>query len=215
MRGQIIKRGKKKSSYAVVVSLGKDADGKYKRLWVSVKGTRKDAERRLAEVLHQIDTGLFVQPGKSTVGEYLQRWLKDCGPRLKSRTAAGYESIVRCHITPKLGSIPLSQLKPAHIQAYYADMLAAGRCGGGALSSTTVRQHHMILHRALRVAVKLGLLARNPADAVEPPRSRHTDMRVLDESGIESLLAAARQTDYYAIFHLALYTGMRRSELLG
>ncbi len=49
----------------------KDAKGRRKQHWESVRGTKKDAERRLAEVLHQIDTGLFVRPGKSTVGEYL------------------------------------------------------------------------------------------------------------------------------------------------
>ena len=74
MRGHITKRGK--DSYSVVISLGKDpATGKYRYQWVSVKGTKKDAEKRLLELLHQLDTGTFVNPGKTTLAEYLQRWL--------------------------------------------------------------------------------------------------------------------------------------------
>ena len=59
MRGHIVKRGK--NSYSIAVSLGKDpATGKYKYQWVSVKGTKKDAEKRLSELLHQLDSGTFM-----------------------------------------------------------------------------------------------------------------------------------------------------------
>ena len=47
---------------------GKDATtGKYKYQWVSVKGTKKDAEKRLSELLHQLDTGTFIKPSKVTL----------------------------------------------------------------------------------------------------------------------------------------------------
>ena len=76
MRGHITKRGK--NSYSIKVSIGKDATtGKYKYQWVSVKGTKKEAEKRLSELLHQLDTGTFMKPGKTTLAEYLERWLKD------------------------------------------------------------------------------------------------------------------------------------------
>ncbi len=66
MRGHITKRGK--NSYSLAVSLGKDATtGKYKYQWVSVKGTKKEAEKRLSELLHQLDTGTFMKPGKTTL----------------------------------------------------------------------------------------------------------------------------------------------------
>ncbi len=76
MRGHIEKRGK--NSYSLAVSLGKDATtGKYKYQWVSVKGTKKDAEKRLSEILNQLDNGTFLKPGKTTLAEYLQKWLSD------------------------------------------------------------------------------------------------------------------------------------------
>ena len=63
MRGHIVKRGK--NSYSIAVSIGKDATtGKYKYQWVSVKGTKKEVEKRLSELLRQLDTGTFLQSSK-------------------------------------------------------------------------------------------------------------------------------------------------------
>ncbi len=79
MRGHIIKRYN--DSYTIVLNLGVDpATGKRKQQWVSVKGTKKEAEKRLAELLHQLDTGTFMKPGKVTLADYLEQWIKDCSP---------------------------------------------------------------------------------------------------------------------------------------
>jgi len=215
MRGHVIKRYK--NSYTVVLNMGIDPNtGKRKQQWISVKGNKKDAEKRLAEMLHQIDTGSFMKPGKTTVAEFLERWLKDYARlNLAPRTAEGYETIIRCHLAPGLGSIPLTQLKPEHIQRYYSDMLTNGKCDHkGSLSPTTVRQHHMVLHRALHIATNWGLIPRNPADVIDPPRSQRPEMHVMNEDNIQGFLEAARSTPYYALFYVALFTGMRRSELL-
>ena len=66
MRGSIVK--KSKSSHAIIISLGRDSTtGKQKQLWKCVKGGRREAEKKLAELLHQMDTGTFTKPGKTTV----------------------------------------------------------------------------------------------------------------------------------------------------
>jgi len=215
MRGHIIKRYK--NSYTIVLNLGVDpSTGKRKQQWVSVKGTKKEAEKRLAELLHQIDTGTFMKPGKTTLAEYLERWLKDyVWPNLAPRTAEGYESIIRRHLMPKLGNIHLTQLKPEHLQRYYSDRLLRGRWDGkGGLSPRSVRHHHMTLHSALQNAVKWGLIQRNPADAVDPPKAQKAEMQTWDESEIRHFLDATKESVYYPIFYLALFTGLRRSELL-
>ena len=215
MRGHIIKRYK--NSYTIVLTLGRDpGTGKPKQQWISVKGTKKDAEKRLAELLHQLDTGMFMKPGKTTLGEFLERWLKDYAwPNLAPRTAEGYEHIIRRHLIPALGNTALTQLKPEHLQRYYSEKLSGGRCDGkGGLSPRTVRHHHVNLHTALESAVKWGLLSRNPADAVSPPRCQRPEWHTLNEDDISTLLEAAKATPYYTLFYLALYTGMRRSELL-
>ena len=54
----------------------------------------------------------------------------------------------------------------------------------------------------------------NIADAVKPPRAQRKEMQVWNEREIMQFLEAAKSTTYYEIFYLALFTGMRRSELL-
>lgn len=215
MRGHIVKRYK--NSYSIVLNLGRDpTTGKPKQQWIAVKGTRRNAERHLSELLHQLDTGTFMKPGRTTFGEFLGRWLKDYAcPNLAPRTVEGYESIIRAQIIPSLGNIQLTQLKPEHLQQYYSRKLSDGRYDGkGSLSQTTVSHHHTCLHRALKMAVQWGLIKRNPADAVTPPRPRRSEMQTMNENEVQVFLEAAKSTPYYPVFYLALFTGMRRSELL-
>ena len=215
MRGHIKQRAK--GTWSIIVDLGRDpATGKRKQQWISVKGTTRDAGKRLVELLHQLDTGAYVKPAKTTVGNFLDQWLRNyAGPNVAPMTAEGYEHIIRQHFIPALGAIPLVQLIGQHLQAYYAEKLSRGRRDGkGGLSPRTVRHHHVTLHTALQSALKWGLLARNPADSVDAPRYQPQEMHTLDEVGLDSFLDSARETPYYCLFYLALYTGMRRSELV-
>jgi len=208
MRGHIIKRYK--NSYTIVLSLGVDpATGKKKQQWVSVKGSKKEAEKRLADLLHQLDTGTFMKPSKTTLGEFLERWLVDYRPNLSPRGFERYEGIIRGHLIPGLGSITLTQLRPEHLQKHYTAKQNDG------LSARTVRYHHAVLHVALKTAVQWGLLPRNPADAVSPPHARRTEMQTWNEDDITHFLEVAKDSRYYTLFYTALFTGMRRSELLG
>jgi integrase len=72
----------------------------------------------------------------------------------------------------------------------------------------------MALHAALERAVKMGLVVRNAADAVSAPRFERHEWQSLSEFGVSSVLEAAKDTPYYVLFYQALFTGMRRSELL-
>lgn len=208
MRGYIRKRGK--DSYSIAVSLGRDpATGRYKYVWEGVKGTRREAEKRLSELLHRLDTGAFVSPSKITVADYLGRWLQEyVRPNLSPRGFERYESIARVHLIPDLGAIALAQLRPEHLQRHYASKLNKG------LSARSVRYQHVVLHKALETAMKWGLVVRNAADGVDVPRSRPKDMQTWSEFEVRHFLEVAKDSPYYALFHTALYTGMRRGELL-
>lgn len=216
MRGHITQRSK--GSYTIVVSLGRDPQtGKRRQQWVSVRGTKKDAERRLAQLLHQVDNGGLTKPTRLTVGQYLVQWLRDyAATNTSPRTYERYSEIVTMHLIPALGSLPLTGLQPQHIQACYARALESGRRNGrGGLSPLTVHKHHRVLYEALRHAVRQGLVIRNPAEAIDPPRPKVREMSTLGPEEVHALLNAAHGTPYYALFYTAVYTGLRRSELLG
>jgi integrase len=208
MRGHIVKRYK--NSYTIVLNLGVDpATGKRKQQWVSVKGIKKDAEKRLAELLHQLDTGVYLNPGRTTVTEYFARWLSDYAkPNLSPRGFERYSGIVYKHILPAFGRMQLIHLKPEHLQKCYTESLNAG------LNPQTVRHLHGVIHIALQTAVKWGLLSRNVADAVQPPRKTRTEIQTWNEDEVTQFLEGAKKSPYYALFYTALFTGMRRSELL-
>jgi len=211
MKGSIRQRSKRsKDSWQIIIDTGTGPDEKRRRYFETVHSTRKsDAQKRLNELLVSLDKGVYTPPGRVTLREYLDRWVKDyVQPNLSPRTAEGYEHICNHHFVPCLGNIKLSGLKPEHLQHYYSEKLSNG------LSAQTVKHHHTCLHKALQTAVEWGLLARNIADAVTPPRAQQPEMQIWDEDEITTFLEAARQTPYFALFHTALFTGMRRSELL-
>lgn len=215
MRGYIFKRYK--NSYTIVIGLGKDnATGKRKQLWATVKGTKKDAEKRLVEILHQLDTGVLPKSGSTTLTDYLEQWMKECcKPNLTAVTAQSYEYMAKKYIIPSLGQIALTKLRPEHIQHFYASELSNGRADGkGGLSPRTVRYIHTTLHRALENAVKIGLIMRNPTNAVEVPKQKSHEIQIMNESNVHIFLECAKSTPYYALFYTLLYTGLRRSEIL-
>ena len=163
MRGHIVKRSE--NSYSIVLNLGRELDtGKRRQQWVTVKGSKRDAEKRLSELLHQLDTGTFVKLGKLTVADYLEQWLRDTAyPNLTPRTYEGYEFMVRKYIKPTLGMILLTELKPQHLQHLYSEKLSSGK------GYRTAQYIHNTLNKALSVAVKMGILVRNPCDGVVSP----------------------------------------------
>lgn len=215
MRGHI--RQRTNETWAVVIYTGTDADGKPKQKWHSVKGSREDAERRLTEILRQMDTYTYMDPGKITLAEYLRRWESDyCEQNLAQNTLARYKGIIKNHLIPNLGHHPLAKLQPLHIQGYYTDALKSGRADGKGdkLSPASVRYHHAVLREALNHAVEWQLVFRNVCDAVRPPKLTKTEMVTLARADIDALLAAAEGTSIYIPVAIATYTGMRRGEVL-
>ena len=221
MRGSIAPyKGKYGTSWKIVVDTGKDADGKRHQKRITFKGTRKEAERKLAEVITSIERGVYADPGRQTLADYIHRWIGHKAADLAPRTLDSYRLIMDLHLIPALGNIKLADLKPLHIQEYYRKALEDGRMDNKknrkGLSPTTVLYHHRVLHEALEQAVRWQLLERNPAGAVTPPRKERREIAVLNSpEQARELLAAVRKSTLYIPTLLALYTGMRRGEILG
>lgn len=187
-----------------------DERGKRKQLTETVRGTKAEAERALRERLLALENGEFVRKHADTVADFLQRWLKGyVATNTSLRTQEGYGEKVRGHLLPAIGSIPIQALTGSEIEAMYAAMLAKG------LSARTVLHVHRILRQALSHAVKGGLLARNPADAATPPRPQWKPVKMWGPETVNTFLEAAEGSRYRDLYHLAVLTGLRRSELVG
>ena len=190
--------------------------GKRRQKSQTISGTKRDADRALREILLSIEQGAYVKPNKINLGELLGKWLIEyASMNTTDRTQESYASIVERHLIPGLGRVSLVELQAQHIQSYYANKLSKGRTDGkGGLSARSVVYHHRILSKALDYAVKMGLVVRNVAKVVEPPRVARKTMQTLSPEEATRFLDAARETDYYVYFSTLLYTGLRRGELL-
>jgi hypothetical protein len=136
------------SSWSIVLYLGRDPEtGKKRYKWHTVRGNKKKAESELARLLHELDTGVYIEPTGLTVKDYFERWLNDYAKlNVGAKTFERYVGIVRQHLMPALGSILLTKLQPLHIQGCYSKALESGRKDGreGGLSAQTVLHHHRI-----------------------------------------------------------------------
>jgi integrase len=199
-------------AFRISIPLGKDpVSGEYRRSSLTVQGTKLEAGRQLTKMLHDFDIGNYVEPGKLTLAEFLNRWLTDYVAIHVSKVATreSYTRKVKQHLIPALGSILLPKLTAIKLQELYRTKLESG------LSSTTVNDIHRTLHRALAVGIKWGLLARNVCDATEPPKKRRLEMKTWTTDECTRFLVAAKEHRYFTLFATAIYTGLRQGELLG
>jgi integrase len=215
MPGSIRRRSA--SSWTVIVSYQDAGTGKRRQLWRAVKGTKKQAEQELVRLLSERDSGLERPTGRQTVAQYLERWLADyVATSVAPSTAMHYRRLVRRVLVPALGGVELTALRPQQIQALYSRLLREGRHdGAGGLSAKSVLRIHQVLHAALHHAVRWQVLVRNPADAVQPPRAGRRELTVPAAADVARLVAAADETPIGPLVRMAVWTGMRRGELLG
>ncbi|MEJ7632216.1 MAG: site-specific integrase [Rubrobacteraceae bacterium] len=179
-----------------------------KRRYISAK-KREDVAKKLRKILHDMDSGLFVDAGPLTVEEYLIRWLKESmKDTVRTSTHQRYEQIVRLHLVQGIGHLKLKDLAPGHVQRLYRDRLDSG------LSSGTVRKSHNVLHKALSQAMRWGLVPRNVTELTDPPRENPKEVNPLSPEEAHRLLEAAQGNPLEALYVLAVHTGMREGELL-
>jgi len=207
VRGHIRKRSK--DSWTVVVELPRDPEtGKRRQKWVTVEGTKRDAERVLAQLLTEINRGMYsVAPAKMTVGEYMEQWLETLRVRLKDQTYRVWKQWIQ-RWTELLGGKLLSKLTPMDVQEAVNKLPAH-------LAENTKATMFTVLNLAMKQAVQWKLLAYNPTEGVKAPVRRQKQMTVWNEEQVHRFLEVARGSRYYPLFHLALATGMRLGELLG
>jgi integrase len=136
------------------------------------------------------DGGLVFDAGSVTLGEYLNRWLHDSvKDSVKQRTLENYAYVARKHLCPVLGHVKLKALTAAHVQGLYRYKLDSG------LSPRTVELIHTTLHKALKQAVRWGLLPRNATEAATAPRPAKKEVRPLTMDQVRTLLNTVR-TDW-------------------
>jgi integrase len=212
MKGHLKERSP--GHWAIILDLPDPQTGRRRRKWHSFKGTKREAQVETARLIAAIQGGTYLEPSKTMLAAYLDRWLDHMRSQISPKSHARYSELARKNIAPLLGSVVLTKLKPAAISSAYAKALTEGRRkGGGGLSPQTVTHMHRILKQALSQAVKWELIARNPADAVDPPKTVRGLMNTYDLDQTAELIEAMRPTRMLVPTLLAVLCGMRRGEV--
>ena len=209
MRGSVKKYG---SSWCVTFDLGIDpATGKRRQKRKRGFVTRKEAETALTKMITDAEDGLFDQSDRVTVTDFLEQWLASKESTVRKSTYRSYAWLVKMHIVPHLGKAKLTDLTPIQLQKYYTKLQKLDK----PLSNRSILHIHIVLQEALDRAMKWGLLNRNVAKLVDPPRAKKVQFTVWTQKEAAKFLNACREDRYYIAFLLAIMTGMRKGEVLG
>jgi integrase len=178
--------------------------------------TKRDAVAALNIALTDVNATTPEPAGtdRGTLRDYLAEWLERQRPYPRGSTLHSYRVAVD-RIVRHLGNTNLGSLAPAQVQALHTNLLATGGRDGGPLAAKTVANTHVVLHKALADAVRLGLLDHNVVSAVSPPRVPRPEPSVWTVDQLRDFLIVASAHRLSAAFVLLATTGMRRSEVLG
>lgn len=213
--GSITRRGA--NSWRLKFDLDRDASGKRRTQFLTVRGTKKEAQAALNEKLTEVARGEFVGRSMATVADYAGHWLTAIAPsQAGAKTLERYRELVDTHIIPQLGAIKLQRLDGSRIDEFYAHLGTKGRRDGkGGLAPQTVRHIHRLLSQILRSAVKAGKLRQSPMMAVQTtPKVRKQEIQILTAEELATLYRHLSGRPLRMPVILAANTGMRRGEVL-
>ena len=101
--------------FAIVLDVRDPETGKRKRKWHSFRGTKRQAQDECARLITEMRGGVYLEPSKMTVAQYLDRWLDHIKSQISPRTHERYCEIVRKNLVPQLGALHLAKLRPPQI----------------------------------------------------------------------------------------------------
>ena len=208
----------KNDNYYMVLNYT-DANGKRRQPWIPTglpaKGNKRRAEKLLLDTRKS-----FVPPVVSKENEdissdmlfadYMELWLEIIRSSVEKTTFSSYTQMVKGKIAPYFRNtgLTLDGIQAKHIQSFYLHELKT-------VSPGTVIHYHANIHKALKYAVKMGLIPFNPADKVERPKKQRYIADYYRQEELERLLEASKDHPYSLLIQMTAFYGLRRSEALG
>jgi integrase len=174
---------------------------------------KTDALRYLADAEASIHRGTWADPRLrgQTLGAYADEWLAHRA--LAVRTRELYDDLLRLHVKPQLGRMPLDSLTPAEVRRWHKDRTEA-------TGKTAVRQAYGLLRSILGTAVKDGLLVKNPCQITGAGTTRNPERPHLSPEDAMRLVEAlpphvtvAGLVTLFAHLRLGEMLALRRSDV--
>jgi integrase len=215
MKGHIQQRGKK--SWRLKFDAGRDSTtGKRKIQYVTFRGSKREAQNKLAALIASVTNATYVEPAKTTVAQHVSARIHawEASGQISARTAQRYRELLKGQIEPHIGQNAVQKLRPVDVELWHIALASNGRAKGkGGIAPRTIRHAHRVLSQALKDAVTDGdLLSKNVAALKPPPKVADEEMVIVrDVPGLFARLAGSRLR---VPALLAVFTGMRLGEIL-
>ncbi|SFL91038.1 site-specific integrase [Pelosinus propionicus] len=239
--GTVIK--KDNGIFETQVTVGYDPISKKRIRETFSSSDKEEVKNKRLEFLQRRNRFNGIYDKDITLSEWIMEWLEDIKSiSLAKTTYAKYNTLIKTHIIPRLGSFPLRDITQKHIQQFINTIYKEGTprkrgeisIKGTPLSPATVVECHSILFASLDLATTpdKGLLEYNPCSHTELPKIKRRERDIFQDEDICLVLQEARKADIAAeeryknfkkeeicCWHLAIRllfeTGLRRGELLG
>jgi integrase len=210
MKGHIRPRGN--HSWELKFDAGRDAQGKRRIQYHSFRGSKREAQVKLAELIASVGVGSYVEPSKITIASFvcgrIDQW--EAAGNISARTAQRYRQLLDNQIVPQLGAKTLQKLTRLELEAWHTTLKADG------LAARTIGHAHRVLSQALSDAERDTIIVRNVAKLQKAPKVPECEMPIVqDVPGMVAKLRCSNSGErLFVPAVLALSTGMRLGEIL-
>jgi len=169
--------------------------------------TKRAAERALALIEAKLTTGDWNDPrrSKAKLGEYADRWIAERA-HLRPRTVEIYRGLLRRHVAPHLGNVPLAKIDTALVREWRATLLASG------VGKSEVAKAYRFLRAVLMTAVDDQIIPRNPCRIRGAGEEKPEERPVLPVSKVFEL-ADLMPARLRALVLLATFASLRWGEV--
>ena len=130
---------------------------------------QKEVRQKLSKVTTEIDEGLYLEPAKMTLSDWMDLWYKEYTFDKKYSTLKGYKAQINKHIRPGIGKYNLSQINPMILQRFF-NHLSEPNEKGKVLSPKSIKNVYIILSGILEQAVENEMISKNPCKKVKLPK---------------------------------------------
>ncbi|MGG0554841.1 tyrosine-type recombinase/integrase [Priestia aryabhattai] len=207
------KKAKSGYTWSFTIETGIDLlTGKRKQTTRRGFATKKEAENAAKELSTQLENGLNIVDNKMTLNQYLPKWLEMAAKRkVKVTTFVNYENVINNRILPVLGHLTLKDLNGSVCQKFFNLLIDQE------LSDGYIKSIYKVFNISLEKAIDWDLILKNPLRKVDIPKARKRNYTVWKRKELLYFLQVAKDEslDYFSLFFVCIYTGLRKGELLG
>lgn len=210
---KVTAKNKKGFTWSFTLDLGRDhATGKRKQITRRGFETKKEAELAANQMTIEINNETFVHEKETLFKDFIIDYLTIIAqPAVKPSTFYGYKTVVEKRLIPTFGHMKIKNFTPKLISSYYTDLLKEG------LTEEFIRYIHSILKMAAKTAIDWKYIKNDFMLNVKAPSRQKKSVNTWSIDECNKFLNRMREQKehIFMMYYLAIYTGMRRGELLG